>query len=99
MSDWKPNPKLGGEHVEARKKEAIEHLKKAADVAFYHIEQQLEKDIEELKKKAGESKNKVVSHIKKAEALPALTVVRKYWQKDSDDIMHHLTDTIMRNGE
>jgi hypothetical protein len=40
MSDWKPDPKLGGEHVEARKKEAIEHLKKAADVAFYHIEQQ-----------------------------------------------------------
>lgn len=99
MSDWKPDPKLGGEHIEARKVEAIEHLKGAANVAYYHIDQQLERDIEDLKKKAGETKQKVMSHIKKAEGMPALTVVRKYWMKDRDDIMHYLTDAIMRNGE
>lgn len=99
MSDWKPDPVKGGEHIEARKVEAVEHLKSAADVAFYHIDQQLERDIEDLKKKAGEKKQKVISHIKKAEGLPALTVVRKYWQKDRDDLLHHLTDTIMNAGE
>ena len=96
---WKPNPALGGAHIEARKLEALDHLRGAADVAFYHIEQQLERDIVDLKKKAGEQKQKIVGVIKKAEETPALTVVRKYWQKDRDDIMHHLTDTIMRGGE
>lgn len=95
---WKPNPVLGGEHIEARKVEAVEHLKAAADVAFYHLDQQLEIDIQELKKKTGEQKNKLVQYVKKAEALPALTVVRKYWQKDRDGLMHHLTETIMRDG-
>jgi hypothetical protein len=99
VSDWKPDPQLGGEHIEARKTEAIEHLKSAANVAYYHIDQQLDRDIEDLKKKAGEQKQKVVSSVKKAESMPALTVVRKYWQKDKDDLLHHLTDTIMRNGE
>ena len=97
--DWKPNPAQGGEHIEARKKEAIDHLQSAANVAYYHIDQQLELDIQNLKKQAGESKQKVISAIKKAQALPALTVVRKYWQKDRDDLLHHLTDTIMKNGE
>ena len=99
MTEWKPDPKLGGEHIEKRKEEAIDHLKSAANVAYYHIDQQLDRDVEDLKKKAGEKKSKVISHIKKAESLPALTVVRKYWQKNSDDLMHHLTDTIMQNGE
>lgn len=98
-SDWKPNPSLGGEHIEARKKEAIEHLKSAANVAYYHIDQQLERDIEGLKRKAGEQKQKVVSAIKKTDDMPALTVVRKYWQKNKDDLLHHLTDTIMQSGE
>lgn len=93
---WKPDPILGGEHVEARKAEAIDHLKSAAGVAYYHIEQQLERDIMELRKRAGEQKQKIVQSVRKAEELPALTVVRKYWQKNADDIMHHLTDTIMR---
>ena len=97
--DWKPNPELGGKHIESRKVEVIEHLKSASNVAFYHIDQQLERDIAELKKKAGEKRNKIVSHIKKAEQMPALTVVRKYWMKDADDLMHHLTDTIMSQGE
>lgn len=96
---WKPDPTKGGEHIEARKVEAIEHLKHAADVAYYHIEQQLERDIADARKKAGEQKSKIVSVIKKVEELPALTVVRKYWQKDRDDIVHHLTETIMRQGE
>ena len=99
MADWKPDPTQGGEHIEARKKEAIGHLQSAANVAFYHIDQQLELDIESLKKKAGESKQKIVSSVKKAQSMPALTVVRKYWQKDRDDLLHHLTDTIMKNGE
>lgn len=97
--DWKPDPAKGGEHVEPRKQEVIKHLKSASDVAFYHIDQQLERDIAELKKKAGEKRNKIVAHVKKAEQMPALTVVRKYWMKDADDLMHHLTDTIMNQGE
>lgn len=97
MDAWKPNPEKGGEHVEARKTEVVEDLKAAADVAYYHIDQQLERDILELKKKAGEQKQKIVSSVKKTEAMPALTVVRKYWQKDSDGILHHLTETIMRD--
>lgn len=99
MTDWKPDPTKGGEHIEPRKQEVLKDLRSAADVAYYHIEEQLEKDIEDLKKKAGEQKSKIVSSIKKIEALPALTVVRKYWQKDSDGILHHLTETIMRDGD
>ena len=94
---WKPNPEKGGEHVEARKQEVLKDLRSAADVAYYHIEQQLERDIEELKKKAGEQKHKIVITVKKTETLPALTVVRKYWQKDSDGILHHLTETITKD--
>lgn len=93
---WKPDPARGGPEVEKRKEEVVEHLKRAVDVAYYHIDQQLERDISELKKKAGEQKGKMVAFVKKAEELPALTVVRKYWMKDSDDILHHLTETIMR---
>jgi predicted nucleic acid-binding Zn-ribbon protein len=96
---WKPDPIKGGENIEARKAEVIDHLRAAANVAYYHIDQQLEADIADLKRKAGETKGKVVSAISKAEQMPALTVVRKYWQKNDDDLMHHLTDTIMRNGE
>jgi coenzyme F420-reducing hydrogenase alpha subunit len=96
---YKPNPALGGEHIEARKKEVLDHLKKAVDVAYYHIDQQLEIDIENLRKKAGDQKSKMVGFVKKAEELPALTVVRKYWQKTDDDVLHHLTETIMRQGE
>jgi len=96
---WKPNPALGGEHIEARKREAVEHLKFAADVAYYHIDQQLEADIADLRKKAGEAKSKIMTYIRKADETPALTVVRKYWQKDRDALMHHLTDTIMRGAE
>ena len=93
---WKPDPSRGGPEVEKRKEEIIIHLKKAVDVAYYHIDQQLEKDILDLKKKAGEQKGKMVSFIKKAEESPALTVVRKYWMKSQDDVLHHLTETIMR---
>lgn len=97
--EWKPDPVMGGEHIEARKQEAVRHLQSAANVAFYHIDQQLATDIAELQRKAGEQKQKIISSIKKTSTMPALTVVRKYWQKDADDLMHHLTDTIMRNGE
>ena len=96
---YKPDPTKGGEHIEARKVEVIAHLKKAVDVAYYHIDQQLERDIAELKKRAGDQKGKMIAFVKKAEEMPALTVVRKYWQKTGDDVMHHLTETIMRNGE
>jgi predicted PolB exonuclease-like 3'-5' exonuclease len=99
MSEWKPDPKLGGEQIEARKQEVVAHLKSAVNVAYYHIDQQLQRDIEDLKKKAGEQKGKMVSFVKKAEELPALTVVRKYWQKSDNDLLHHLTETIMKNGE
>lgn len=96
---YKPDPEKGGIHVEARKKEVLQHLKSAIDVAYYHIDQQLDVDIAELKKRAGETKSKMVSQLRKAENMPALTVVRKYWQKDANDIVHVLTDTIMRNNE
>ncbi len=94
---WTPDPTRGGPEVEARKAEVVEHLKRSVDVAYYHIDQQLAKDIEDLKRKAGEQKAKMVSFVRKAEELPALTVVRKYWMKNSDDILHHLTETIMRS--
>lgn len=96
---WSPDPTRGGPEIEARKKEVISNLKSASDVAFYHIDQQLALDIEQLKQKAGETRKKIVTYVNKAEKLPALTVVRKYWKKDSDSLMHHLTDTIMRNSE
>lgn len=94
---YKPDPIKGGEHVEARKEEVLRDLRSAVDVAYYHIDQQLEIDILELKKRAGEQKGKMLQYLKKAEQMPALTVVRKYWQKDSDGILHHLTETIMRD--
>jgi len=95
---WTPDPSRGGPEVEARKVEVLEHLKRAVDVAYYHIDQQLERDIQELKKKAGEQKSKMVSFVRKAEELPALSVVRKYWMKNQDDVLHHLTETIMRDN-
>lgn len=95
--DWKPDPKQGGEHIEARRAEVVAHMQKAVDVAYYHIEQQLEKDIEALRKKAGEQKSKMLAAVRKAEADPAMTVVRKYWMKTEDDVLHHLTETIMRD--
>lgn len=96
---YTPDPTKGGEHVEARRAEAVKHLKLAVDVAYYHIDQQLERDIADLKKRAGEQKAKMLQFVKKAEELPALTVVRKYWEKGEAEIVHHLTETIMRNGE
>lgn len=97
MEPYKPNPENGGEHIEARRKEVVEHLKLAVDVAYYHIDQQLELDIQELKKKAGEQKAKMFKAVKEAEEKPAMTIVRKYWQKSQPDIIHHLTETIMKN--
>lgn len=94
---WKPDPKQGGEHIEARREEVVEHMKRAVNVAYYHIDQQLERDIELLRKKAGEQKSKMMSAVKNAQDLPAMSVVRKYWMKDSDDVLHHLTETIMRD--
>lgn len=97
IDEWKPNPKLGGEHIEARRHEVVEHLQRAVDVAYYHIDQQLAIDIEALKKKAGEQKAKMSKAVKDAEQKPAMTIVRKYWQEDHDGILHSLTETIMRN--
>jgi len=94
---WKPNAKLGGEHIEARREEVVEHLKRAVDVAYYHIDQQLELDILALKKKAGEQKQKMVRAVTDAQTKPAMTIVRKYWQKSEADVLHHLTETIMRD--
>lgn len=96
MGDWKPDPTLGGEHIEARREEVVEHLQKAINVAFYHIEQQLELDIAALKQKASEQKNKMVKAVQDAKTKPALTIVRKYWQKSEADVIHHLTETIMK---
>jgi len=96
---WKPNPVLGGEHIEARKLEVLIHLRAAVDVAFYHIEEQLSRDIADAKKKAGDQKGKMVAFVKKAEDMPALSVVRKYWDQDRDGVLHHLTETLMRNAE
>jgi DNA-directed RNA polymerase sigma subunit (sigma70/sigma32) len=96
--NWTPDPTRGGPEIEARKAQVVEHLKKAVDVAYYHIDQQLDRDIADLKKKAGEQKSKMVAFVKKAEDMPAMSVVRKYWQKDQDDVLHHLTETIMRDG-
>ena len=92
-----PDPKLGGEHIEARRKEVVDHLKKAVNVAYYHIEQQLDEDILALKKKAGEQKQKMMRAVLDAKEKPAMTVVRKYWQKTDDDVLHHLIETIMRD--
>jgi hypothetical protein len=33
-TEWKPDPKQGGEHIEARKLEVLEHMKKAAELAL-----------------------------------------------------------------
>jgi len=97
QSGWKPNPEKGGEHIEARRAEVVDHLQRAVDVAYYHIEQQLDMDIQNLKKKAGEQKAKMQRAVKDAEEKPAMTIVRKYWQKDHDAVLHHLTETIMRD--
>lgn len=94
--EWKPDPAKGGEHIEARRSEVIDHLKMAVNVAYYHIDQQLEADINALKKKAGEQKQKMARAVNDAETKPAMTVVRKYWQKSEADVMHHLTESIMR---
>lgn len=96
---WAPDPVKGGEHIEARRLEVVQHLQKAVDVAYYHIDQQLAEDIENLKKKAGQQKAKLREAVKAAETKPAMTIVRKYWQKSRDEVLHHLTETIMRNGE
>lgn len=95
-TDWKADPKLGGEHIEARRKEVVEHLKLAVSVGYYHIDQQLALDIEALKKKAGDQKGKLAAAVKTAKSQPAMTTVRKYWQKDEAEVLHHLTETIMR---
>ena len=97
MTDWKPDPELGGEHIEARRQEVVRHLQKAVDVGYYHIDQQLALDIEDLKKKAGEQKAKMMGAVRDAQIKPAMTIVRKYWQKTDDDVLHHLTETIMRD--
>ena len=94
---WKPDPTLGGEHIEARRLEVVEHLKLAVNVAHYHIDQQLWLDIENLKKKAGQQKAKMTAAVDNAERNPAMTVVRKYWQKDRNEVLHHLTETIMHD--
>jgi hypothetical protein len=94
--DWKPDPTLGGEHIEARRAEVVAHLKLAVSVGHYHVDQQLALDIEALKKKAGDQKGKLTAAVKTAQTQPAMTVVRKYWQKDQAEVLHHLTETIMR---
>lgn len=99
MTTWKPDPIKGGKHIEARRKEVVSHLQSAVDVAYYHIDQQLELDIQNLKKLAGDKKNKLNKAVEEAKNKPAMTVVRKYWMKDKDDVLHHLTETIMRQGE
>jgi hypothetical protein len=93
---WKPDPTRGGEHIEARRKEVVEHLQMAVDVAYYHIDQQLELDIANLRKRAGDQKGKMSKAVKDAQNNPAMTVVRKYWQMDRPEVLHHLTETIMR---
>jgi len=93
---WKPDPKLGGAHIEARRLEVVGQIKKAISVGYYHIDQQLEIDIEVLRKKASEQKSKMMQTLKKAETLPAMTTVRKYWQQNDDEVLHHITETIMR---
>ncbi len=97
MEKFKPNPELGGEHIEARRNEVVAHLEKAVNVAYYHIDQQLELDIQNLKKKANDQKQKMLRVVTDAREKPAMTVVRKYWQKTDDDVLHHLTETIMRD--
>ena len=96
---YSPDPTKGGEHVEARRAEVILHLQCAIDVAYYHIDQQLEVDIKKLKETAGQQKSKMMKALKDAREKPALTVVRKYWEKSEADIIHHLTETIMRSTD
>ena len=97
-TDWKADPKRGAELVEPRRKETVDALKRAADVAFYHLEEKLQRDIEELKKKNGDAKNKITQAVKKAENMLAMDVVRKYWGQSKDDIMNGLIETIVRNN-
>jgi len=94
---WKPDPIKGGEHIEARRDEVVKHLEKAVGVAYYHLDQQLQLDIDNLRKKAGEQKAKMMVAVNDARSKPAMTIVRKYWQKTGDDGLHHLTETIMRD--
>ncbi len=96
---WKADPTRGRDLVEPRRAEVVEQLKSAADAAFYHIEQQLEADIAAAKKEAGEKKQKITRAVQDAETKPAMTIVRKYWQQRPDEIMHHLIETILRNGK
>lgn len=94
---YKPNPTKGGEHIEARRKEVVAHLQSAVNVAYYHIDQQLKLDIQRLHDEAGQKKSKMMKVLSDAEKNPAMTVVRKYWQKERDDVLHHLTETIMNS--
>lgn len=98
MTEWKADPERGREMVEPRRAETVEALKVAADAAFYHIDMKLERDISDLRKRAGESKAKIVAAVKKAETGLAMDVVRKYWGQSKDDIFHGLIETIMRNN-
>ena len=86
---WKADPKRGQEQVEPRRQEIVELLKGAADVAFFHIEQETQKEIEAIHKKAAEKKTKIMKSIRDAEKKPAMEIVRKYWNEKPGEMWRH----------
>ena len=90
MTDkWKADPTRGESLVEPRRAEVVAKLKDAADVAYFHIDEETTRQIEDIKKKAGEQKAKISRAVHDAETKPAMTVVRKYWNESPDVMWKH----------
>jgi len=98
MSKWRADPKKGEQFVKPRQEEVVALLKQAADIAFFYIEEKLEADIEVLKKKAGEAKQKCTAQVQAAETRPTMEVVRKYWSEDPETMWKHFVHN-MTKGE
>jgi len=86
---WKADPKRGEALVEPRREEVVAMLQDAADVAFFHIEQELTVAIENAHKKAGEQRQKISKMVTDATTKPAMDIVRKYWDEKPEDMWKH----------
>jgi len=86
---WKADPVRGEALVEPRRAEVVQQLRQSADVAFFHVEQDLAYQIEMLKKKAGEQKQKITRMVEDATTKPAMDIVRKYWNEKPEDMWKH----------
>jgi hypothetical protein len=96
---WKADPRRGSEYLEPRRSEIVNHLKKAADVAYYAIDEETAAGIERLKKAAGDKKASIAKTIENAETKPAMEIVRKYWNEDPDQMWKHFVYNMSENGK